>query len=126
MNSLSWFIYLAEVLHNLGNTAFVFSLGGMFVSFGLLVGTIAVTAAASTDKDAETFKPTVVFMNKLWWPIWVVCILLANFLPKKDTMYMIAASEAGQMIVENKATQEVLGEVKDVIMGKLKQMKENK
>lgn len=126
MNSLSWFIYLAEVFHNLGTTAFIFTGLGFFVSVGLLIGTIAVTAAASTDKEAADFKPTVVFMNKIWWPIWIVCILLANLLPKKDTMYMIAASEAGQMIVENKATQEVLGEVKDVIMSKLKQMKESK
>lgn len=131
MNSLSWFIYLADVLHNLGNTMATVAFAGIFISAmgTVLYIIVSLTAADKTDRDSEwaiKFLPTAKVMYRVWMAVWVVSVLLHSLLPSRNTMYMIAASEAGQMIIDNKGTQEIVGDLKDIITDKLKKMKEGK
>jgi hypothetical protein len=88
MNSLSWFLYAAEVVGNLST----------------LLCTIAVILMIATLMGslfsfiANESRPPMHF-------VWVFVagasmLFFASFIPSKDTMYAIAASELGQKAVE--------------------------
>lgn len=128
MNSLSWFIYLADVIHNLGILAGVMSALGFFggVALYLAFMVMRATAADSRDRGQEVavgILPSLRLTMKIWYPLWALFILVNTFAPSRNTVYMIAASEAGQMIIDNKGTQEIVGDIKDIITDKLKKIK---
>lgn len=93
MNSLSWFLYLAEVLENLGICAAI--LGGLGL-IGLLAGTIGYACEKEKFwKDGW----------KIGAPIIVFLFLISILTPSKKTMYAIAASEFGERLAQNEAVQ---------------------
>lgn len=131
MNSLSWFIYLADVIHNVGNLAGLMSFVGFIGGVTLFIAFMMLKATASDPNDfhyevAKGVLPSIRFTMKIWYPLWALFLLVSTFAPSRNTMYMIAASEAGQMIIDNKGTQEIVGDIKDIITDKLKKMKEGK
>lgn len=114
MNSLSWLIYLGDVVGQfrvLLLVLLVMSLifaGGATLSLGITEG--------------ETFGwYRRVFLRMVTAPIilaiaWIV-------IPSKQTLYMIAASEVGKMVYEAPTAQEFLGDVKDILGAELKRLK---
>ncbi len=87
MNSLSWMIYLADVLNG---TAITLRL----IIFGLLVGFV-LSGFISTIEEGLPFekKPT----PRFWYlPTIVALLLVQAVLPSKNTVYAIAASEMGE------------------------------
>jgi hypothetical protein len=91
MNSLSWMIYLADV---------VGSIGVLFaISATLLAGAIAFSMlwAAIEEEDIRMCRPYVKWLA----PAMVSLALIAALLPSRTTVYAIAASETGENILNS-------------------------
>jgi hypothetical protein len=118
MNSLSWFLYLADTLPNIGGFAIFIAILFGFVS---TLYVVAKGLANSGDNDAKAFVSVpVVGYSPL---IFVLAVFVAILIPSKDTIYLIAGSEAGQFVVETPEAQEILNDVKDIIRLQLEDMK---
>lgn len=125
MNSLSWLIYAAQVTERLsvmaGVGAFAAGLaGGMLLLF-------------SYDKpliwsDTPPAEREAAFQSRRDWRKWGLrCLVavplfgaIAAVLPDSRTIYMIAASEAGEQIVTSPDAIEMMGDLKAIIKKRLK------
>lgn len=116
MNSLSWMIYAAEVLGRIGTT---FALAS-FVSFISIAIGIFVGLVFSIDDKDGTGKRIVAYSVRKWW-VPLVFALIAVFTPSSNTIYLIAASEAGETIVTSPEAKEVFDDLKAIIKSKLKE-----
>jgi hypothetical protein len=92
MNSLSWMIYLASVVDNIG---VIF--GIMLVVGGL--GLIFTTIPFLADHDEYGERLRRPLRNGI--VAWIAVALLGSFLPSKETIYAIAASEYGEDILNS-------------------------
>ena len=114
MNTLSLFIYLANVIDNMSGyltfIAFIFFVITGFVTLGTFIYTV------------QEEMPTRKWLITLGFT-WVLTIglgLLVAFIPSERTIYMIAASELGEQVVTNPEAQEVMTALKERIMLELK------
>lgn len=101
MNSLSWLLYWADTLPGLATgIAFVFSL--LFLGMVLLfVGRLVVASETSEygKEGREVFLKVTTFTPYLM-AFSLFMALCTNFVPSKNTIYMIAASEAGERALQ--------------------------
>lgn len=99
MNSLSWMIYLADVCSNIGFPAVMFSIVGTIAA---VISTIVKRAAEDDESDdgKAAFRISS-SVQKASIPIAVIAITLSVFVPSKDTVYAIAASEVGEDILKS-------------------------
>lgn len=119
MNSLSWFLYLAEVTDSLKG----FSIFSSIMSGLAFVFWFGAKVLSGNDRDAMQL------VQATWFVPWVFSIatLFAILTPSKGTLYLIAGAEAGEMVVTSEAGQEILNDIKEVIQFQLSEMKgENK
>jgi hypothetical protein len=98
MNSISWFIYIAQVSQSLGNLLIGFG-AATITCCGFY--TFARTLAASID--AETFVPH--FPAARYVALGVLFLLIGNLMPERNTMYAIAASQVGERVAGSDAVQ---------------------
>lgn len=96
MNTLSWFLYFADVFSSLGA---LLAMGSIAMAFVWLI------LGAILSDSAPGQLPR-------WWKIcWVIppiMIFVSALIPSKNTMYAIAASELGQQAVESRVGQKAL------------------
>jgi hypothetical protein len=96
MNDLSWLIYLADIAG---------SVGGLLIFLTVIAGTAAVVSlivafAAAVDDYLEIAAAARrIFRQAL--PACIACGLIAGFIPDRQTVMMIAASEIGQRAVNS-------------------------
>lgn len=105
MNSLSIFLYFADVLGNLQGFLIFFTIFG-----GFAVGGRAIYCSVEE-----------VPFNYSWLLAPILTGLLGCFIPSTNTMYLIAGSEAGEMVVNSQEGQEILNDVKLAIKNQLKE-----
>lgn len=76
------------------------------------------------DVDAEIFVKKTKYLPHFF----LACTLLAAIIPSRDTIYLIAGSEAGEAVVTSEAGQEILEDIQEVIRYQLGELKgtENK
>ena len=114
MNSLSWLIYFGDVVGQFRVLLLILLIMSLFFA-GCATLSLAIT-------EGETFGwYKRVFLRMVMAPVlfavaWIV-------IPSKQTLYMIAASEVGQMVYEKPTAQEFLGDVKDILGAELKRLK---
>lgn len=118
MNSLSWFLYFADVVGNL-RPAF----GVCSVFTGLATVILSVILIATSDGYNEQVHLTTKKVIKIVAPFFVVILLVATLIPSRETVYMIAGSEAGEFVVTSPEGKEILGDIKEVIKHQLKELK---
>lgn len=87
MNSLSWFLYFADVSQKLLSAA------GAVVFFGLVFA-IFVTIFYLSEKKALKLAITL-------WSVTIFASLITIVVPSKDTLYAIAASQLGEKVIES-------------------------
>lgn len=87
MNSVSWFIYVAQVSQ---------SIGSLFVGFGavILICCVAYTVACAIEYGEARFARTRFFV------LGATLLVIGNLMPHQNTMYAIAASQVGEQIVK--------------------------
>lgn len=111
MNSLSWFLYLADVVSGLGH---FFSVAGfLFLLFG---GWLAAVILVESCGDVK-------------WPfvfpvVGLALLLFATLIPSKNTIYAIAASELGKQAAESELGKKGLKAVELWIDEQMKEKKQ--
>lgn len=114
MNTLSWLIYFAEVLGNLRGVL----VGGAILS-GILIGIRSLTAGLQSDfgdgKPGEWIRAL-----RYCWVVAAFAVVAA-LMPSTKTLYLIAASEAGETVVTSPDAIEMMGDLKAIIKKKLKE-----
>lgn len=122
MNELSIILYFADIAMNVMYTIFGF---GLFFIFGFLVFNIfkAITIANHNHDNCYSMgddryrKYGIVRMS--WLVVGLIMIVISNFIPSKQTMYMIAASEIGESVILSPEMNDTMGKVKTVVDLKL-------
>jgi len=104
VNSLSWLIYLAELIgrvHFLGWLVLIFSVGG-------LVGPpfIALMNHVPGYDDVDWSK----FKTGKWYAMIAASMMMLVLLPSRDVVYAIAASEIGEEVIKNEEVKGVASE----------------
>lgn len=125
MNNLSWFIYLADVVQGVKPLLIVPSI------IGLVTIAVWIICIASENSERRPYKGMESIEYPKFWIFTVIIIslfnfTLASFIPSKETIYLIAGSEAGEMVVKSPEAQEILSDVKEVLKGQLESLKPKK
>jgi hypothetical protein len=94
MNSVSWFIYIAQVSESIGSLFRV--LGGLGIILCVLFTMIS-TISASVD--ADEFVPRA--SPARYIAISAALLAVGCLMPERNTMYAIAASEVGEQVVKS-------------------------
>lgn len=108
MNQISWLIYLANVLQNVG---------GVLVFFGIIVFIIAIayfvyslSIANQCSQYNQDDKDNIEFLNlarktRRWCPALVTAAFVlwtaAAFCPSQETVLAIAASQVGEQVLKS-------------------------
>lgn len=107
MNSLSWLIYFAEVSGDLK---------GLFSGFAIITGVGVIVGTLFSWIELDQFSPRYVAFGLLGAFMLAVASVL---MPSSKTVYMIAASEAGEVIVSSPEARELVGSIKKTILDRL-------
>lgn len=128
MNSLSWFLYLADVLPRFGTGASV--LGMVLTILGVILFTIGIIVpwnhnirTSGTYEESVEHRKHIGKISTRMLAVAAITIALGIFIPKKETFYMIAASEIGEVVIKSEESREIFNELKDTIMSQLRNMK---
>lgn len=109
MNTLSWLLYLADVADSakpmMRLIAFMFG----------FVGGIGVVALWITSVVERLPKTPAAIVTVVWVLIASPSAALAILIPSKDTIYLIAASEAGEVVVKSDEAKEIMSGLRDII-----------
>lgn len=85
MNNLSWLLYIADVIGNLGPA---------FVILGCVTIVVAFLALLITEGESGV-KGIIISII-----VGVILLVTAAFIPSKETVYAIAASEMGEELLK--------------------------
>lgn len=99
MNSLSWMIYWADVCGNVGFPAGVFFLAGTIAAF--ISTCVKRGCEASKEPDDQAAARISASIQRASIPIAILSLVLAVFVPGKNTIYAIAASELGEQALKS-------------------------
>lgn len=122
MNSLSWFVYLAEVIPSIGNLLGFVSVAALIIGAILLIIFLIALGESHIRRDKVLVKGLTTGL---------ICLFVFSFffgilgilIPSKDTIYMIAGSEAGEMVVTSETGQEMISDIHEVIKHQLDRLK---
>lgn len=121
MNDLSWFLYFADVVGNLRPT-----LGVCTVFAGFATAILSTTLIATSDGYSNEVNLTTKKVLRIVAPFFIVILLVATLIPSRETVYMIAGSQAGEFVVNSPEGKEILGDIKEVIKHQLEELKGKK
>lgn len=123
MNNLSIILYLADILQNI--KPFFQTIGTLLL---IVIPCLWLIVAVHNEQctSYNSYQP---------WPKpvkWSIFLFIVGFIlhstaaamPSRDTILLIAASEASEMVIQNDEVREVMGDVKEVIRQQLKKLKE--
>ena len=105
MNNVSWFLYIADIIINL---QVLFVLGAIFLAIVLII-TIIVGAHKRDFGNWTEGRTMQGFALKLS-PLVLLLWFFAAIIPSKATLYMIAASQVGEQIIQLEEVQDIGGE----------------
>lgn len=119
MNSLSWLLYIADVIGNIKGVLIAFSI---FLLVVLIVSWFFRALVSSDGDYKEGGVLHSVTSSKLLYSSIVIFPLIAAIIPSSTTIYMIAASEAGEVVVKSEEAREIFTGIKGIIKNKLKEV----
>jgi len=107
MNNLSYLIYLAGVINNIGNTV-----GGIstIATLAAIVSSIAYVLSVifAGDRTADVATPLAAKTMKISIPLAVVVSFLFAIIPNRQTVMLIATSEVGDQLIANEKVNGVI------------------
>lgn len=123
MNSLSWLLYLINLIDNFeGYFKFITIIS--FIVLLIVVTITHITAAVHND-NVDTYSSwrnkdkishsdrNKIYRGYIWIPF--VLALIWSFIPNNRTMYLIAASEIGERVVSNEKVQGLVDPSIDIL-----------
>lgn len=112
MNSLSWYLYIADVVGGL--RGFTTAVG--VISLGVCILSTVIFGIVYEDCTGEQQQAK---LKRNYWtvmryaiPLAIVGVLAATLLPSRQTMYAIAASELGDKAIQSSMGQEAVAALK--------------
>lgn len=117
MNTLSIFLYLANVIPNLSVLGFFLILIAFAFAF--------VLPARNVEMFSREHNPFMGLTRTITWVVLVIGLIFTTLVPSERTMYMIAASELGEIAVMNEEVQEVFNALKERILIELRPQENN-
>lgn len=111
MNTLSTFLWLADVLPNAGQ---LFSIGGSVV---VVVGSFIYLISQTDPYDMGCIA--MVKLMRVVLPVALLVAVMGMLIPSQKTFYAIAASELGEDVYKSQAGQKIVGLLQDYIVKKL-------
>lgn len=128
MNSLSWILYFVDVTYQVQGLLIVVMIVGwmIYAIWRAFVGIWADSSWSSDEAGVVEKKKKAqllpVFPSKWYFVATIVVSLLLTLIPSKETVYMIAASEAGEYVVNTPEAQEMLGDLKSILKMQLRKL----
>lgn len=128
MNSISWFLYLAEVV---GNISVLLSFSMFTFGIALVVLSIIYWANVVIYREGSWLRPDPYDIVKakekykvLLKPIYIVSIIFCIscstiFIPSQNTIYMIAASQTSEVIIKTPEAQQLMDKITKTLNIKL-------
>lgn len=120
MNQLSWFVYLADVVTSAGT---IIGIGTAFAIVGWL-GAWFVYALASEYEGEKRRAEMAANRNKVTRTAMIfifIAVPFLVFLPNKNTMYAIAASEMGEQLSKTEIANDAMKALHSWIKKQLKE-----
>lgn len=118
MNSLSWLIYLAEVI------------GTFRDAFGILAGILIFGVVCIVFlSGGEVFADDAATIRKWLYRAFIASFVLGTIsmlMPSTRTLYLIAASEVGQQVATTPEAKEVFSEIRTSLLRQLKTLNGDK
>jgi len=114
MNSLSWFIYLTQIVDNLQGASQGILIAGAFA--GLMGIVFGPTTGDMSDMEVPFRK-----IIKWYAGIMLVAMSAYVFTPTRQTMIMIAGSEMGERLVKSDSVNSIVNPGMDLIRKWIKQ-----
>ena len=120
MNSLSVLIYIASIIS--GVQALLVVVGLTLVALYVIIRLSIATSNDSANYiySGKKVKPYPPVYQGLALPI--ILFTLAILIPSKETIYLIAGSEAGEYVVNTPEAKEIMTDIHTIIKGQLKEM----
>lgn len=121
MNSLSWLIYVADIVGNI-------KVIGALIIIMMIASSIMFLMSFPWESDCygdDVELPR--RARKISAKVFILCIIgtiLSIFIPSSKTIWLIAGSEIGENVLAKPETQEVLGDVYTIIQSKVKELKD--
>lgn len=94
MNSLSWFLYFADVVTSVSTF-----LGFIVIFWMMALAGHSLFTVINNDIHRDEKNP---YIRKRWFAFVILLGVVVQLIPSKNTMYAIAASELGQSAMESK------------------------
>jgi len=113
MNGLSWFLYLADTLPKIGEGALLIGVLICIIG-GVFLAAWAVAFLSEDTKAPPPWRPYIISMAILFF--------VAVLIPSKETIYLIAGSQAGEYVVNTPEAQEILNDIHAVIRAQLEEL----
>lgn len=126
MNSLSWFLYLADAVGRI--SWLCLSLVVPIAIFYALHKIFAMIDYGDEKRRNKTLDEAYVY-NSLRKGRWFYIISISTLLllyaitPDKKTIYLIAGSEAGEYVVTSPEGQEIINDIKAIIKSQIEELK---
>lgn len=102
MNTLSWFLYLAEVAGNLNwmiSMLFITSIIGLFVT-GLIFSWVR-EDLMHDEEERKIGNNLVKRLLKITVPLFFTTFILGALIPSEKTMYLIMGSEVSEEVIQS-------------------------
>jgi hypothetical protein len=120
MNDLTWFLYLVDVSQNIPPLIGISTLPLLIAAFIVPPKGVAMF---SYDHDYP-FQGLGRLKN--WFIAWFFAVVFDCLIPTTETMYMMAASEAGETTLKSPQGQQVLDKINLIINNQLDQLAKKK
>lgn len=115
MNNLSWLLLIGDIVQNISITISLLSFFGLFGFLGL--GFVRCLIGDSFEAGWPIAK------IGLW--IFIPMIIVTTLIPSKQTIYMIAASEMGETVINSPETKKMFDLLKSKVEEQLAPIKTN-
>jgi hypothetical protein len=119
MNTLSWLIYIIDIIQNLRNIGSV-ALFVLAISIFILV---ICSIAFYIDKDPEVVK-ILGYLRKLIY-ITIALAAIGLFIPSRQTVILIASSEIGERVLKSTTVQSIIEPSIDLLNAWIRKELEN-
>lgn len=100
MNSLSWLILLINIFENFKGVLWFFIITSSIITAIMFFLHMIVAGSESEEWHKNHFKRSIKFM---FLPI--TLIIISIFVPNSRTVYLVAASEVGERVIQNEKVQ---------------------
>jgi hypothetical protein len=117
MNDLTWFIYIVELV---GRIPVAMALSGILLAFMWFI----LPPKGCEMFGLDHYSPFMGFERvKVAMYVWLVFLAISFLIPSRETIYLMAGSEFGEVVVNTPEAKEILGDIHEVIRHQLNELK---